>query len=124
MQQIPFPRPRWLEKTVPPKVHFSDKEKMYINGTWQKNPSTSTGKLIPTIKPSPHKPIITPNSVLKEKSPKVTLPCHPSMDQDIIALKQAFPGSIDTIGNISGAYTIRTDPSIPPSPTCLEEGTY
>ena len=36
------------------------------------------------------------------------------MVQDIIALKQAFPASFDTIGNMSGTYTIRTNPSITP----------
>ena len=87
-------------KTVIPKVHFSDREKSYINGTQHKNPSTSTGKLIPSIKTSPHKAIIRPKSALKEKSPKATSACHSSMVQDIIALKGAFPGSCDTIGNI------------------------
>ena len=83
-----------LRKTATPKVHFSNQEKTYINGTWHKNPSTSTGKLSPTIKPSPHKPIITPKSAIKEKSPKVTSHCHPSAVQDIFALKRAFPGSL------------------------------
>ena len=34
--------------------------------------------------------------------------------QDIMALKWAFPDSFDTIGNMSGTYTIRTDPTILP----------
>ena len=33
---------------------------------------------------------------------------------DIIALKNAFPNSFDTTGNMPGQYTIRLDPSIPP----------
>ena len=33
---------------------------------------------------------------------------------DIIALKGAFPDSFDTIGNMPGTYTIRTDPAFPP----------
>ena len=36
------------------------------------------------------------------------------MVQEIIALKWAFLASFDAIGNISGTYTIRTDPSITP----------
>ena len=31
-----------------------------------------------------------------------------------MALKQAFPNSFDTIGNMSGVHTIRTDPNILP----------
>ena len=31
-----------------------------------------------------------------------------------MALKQAFPNSFDTIGNMSGTYTIRTDPDVLP----------
>ena len=30
-----------------------------------------------------------------------------------MVLKRAFPDSFDTIGNMPGAYTIRTDPSVP-----------
>ena len=33
---------------------------------------------------------------------------------DIVAIKAAFPKSFDRVGNMSGTYTIRTDPSIPP----------
>ena len=103
-----------LRKTACPQVHFSDKEKAYSNGTWHKHPSTTTGKHQPNIKSSPHKPITPTNSVLKVKSTQATSPCSPSTVWDIIALKQAFPGSFDTIGNMSRSYTIRTDPSITP----------
>ena len=36
------------------------------------------------------------------------------MAQDIVTLKQTFPGSFDTTRNMSGTYTIRTDPSVLP----------
>ena len=38
--------------------------------------------------------------------------------QGIISLKNAFPQSFDTIGNMTGVYTICLDPSVPPSATC------
>ena len=31
-----------------------------------------------------------------------------------MVLKRAFPDSFDTIGNMPGTYTIRTDPAFPP----------
>ena len=34
--------------------------------------------------------------------------------QDIVSLKNAFPQSFDTIGNMPGVYTICLDPSVPP----------
>ena len=113
MQQTPPQGLCGLRKTTSPKKHFSDQEKTYINGTQHKSPSTTTGKLHPNNKPSPHKPIIPTKLALKAKSTKVTSPCSPFMVQDIIALKWAFPGSFDTIGNMSRTYTIRTDPSVP-----------
>ena len=111
----PFPQGLCsLRKTTSLKVHFSDMEKTYIDSTQHKSPSTTTGKLHPNIKPCPHKPIIPTKSAFKAKLTKVTSPCSPSVVQDIIALKQAFPGSLDTIGNKSRTYIIRTDPSITP----------
>ena len=43
---------------------------------------------------------------------------------DFITLKQAFPHSFDTIGNMPGTCTICIDPSIPHCPTCQMEGTH
>ena len=48
------------------------------------------------------------------ESPPATSPHSTVLVQDIIVLKRAFPDSFDTIGNMPGTYTIRTDPSIPP----------
>ena len=59
-------------------------------------------------------PNLKTKSALKVKSTKVTSPCSTTMVQGIIALKQAFHASFDTIGNMSRTYTIRTDPSVTP----------
>ena len=48
------------------------------------------------------------------QSPLVTSPHNISQVRDIMVLKRAFPDSFDTIGNMPGTYTIRTDPSVPP----------
>ena len=48
------------------------------------------------------------------QSPLVTSPHNVSQVWDIKVLKRAFPDSFDTIGNMPGTYTIRTDPSVPP----------
>ena len=37
---------------------------------------------------------------------------------DIFSLKQAFPTSFDTVGNMSGKYTIHLDPTVIPGTTC------
>ena len=51
---------------------------------------------------------------LKVQLPKVTSCCSPSQVWGIMALKQAFSNSFDTIGNMSRTYTIWTDPYILP----------
>ena len=47
------------------------------------------------------------------QSPQVTSPHNVAQVWDIMVLKRAFPDSFDTIGNMSGNYTIRTDPTVP-----------
>ena len=44
--------------------------------------------------------------------------------QDIVALKQAFPHSFDTIGNMPCTATIRTNPSVPLVQHVQREGTH
>ena len=58
------------------------------------------------------------------KIDKSDLPSSTAMVQDIIALKQAFPDSFDTIANMSGTYTIRANPSVTPVQHTLYEGSY
>ena len=53
-------------------------------------------------------------SALRVQSPKMTSPCSTAQVFDIMELKGAFHNSFNTIGNISGMYTIRTDPNILP----------
>ena len=36
------------------------------------------------------------------------------MSEDIFSLKQAFPTSFNTVGNMSGKYTIHLDPTVTP----------
>ena len=64
---------------------------------------------------------IPPPSVTKSilhcpevQSPPVTSPHNISQVRDIMVLERAFPDSLDTIGNMPGTYTIRTNPSVPP----------
>ena len=59
-------------------------------------------------------PYLKAKSALKVKSTKVNSPCSTTMVWDIIVLKWAFLASFDTIGNMSGTYTSRTDPSVTP----------
>ena len=82
-----------------------------------KAPNSPASKTIrcstPAISPTPG---IT-KSILhcpEVQSPPVTPPHNISQVWDIMVLKRAFPDSFDTIGNMPGTYTIRTDPSVPP----------
>ena len=61
----------------------------------------------------PHFTTTKPKSPPKPQSAEV-ITTPPQQPQDIIALKWAFPDSFNTIGNMSGTYTIRTNPSVTP----------
>ena len=50
----------------------------------------------------------------KVQSLPVTSPRDVAQIWDIMVLKRAFPDSSDTIGNMPGTYSIRTDPAFPP----------
>ena len=50
----------------------------------------------------------------KAQLPKATSPCTTAQVLDLMALKQAFPNSFNTIGNMPRTYTIRTNPSVSP----------
>ena len=78
-------------------------------------PNSPASKTIrhPTLANAPF-PSIT-KSILccpEVQSPLVTSPHNVSQVQDIMVFKRAFPDSFDTIGNMPGTYTIRTDPSV------------
>ena len=74
-------------------------------------------KFLPALKTSiHHAPTTNPKPALKVKSTKMTSPTSTAMVQNIVALKQAFLDSFDTLENISRTYTIRTDPSGTPAP--------
>ena len=82
-----------------------------------KAPNSPASKTIrcstPAISPTPG----VTKSILhcpEVQSPPVTPPHNISQVWDIMVLKRAFPDSFDTIGNMPGTYTIRTDPSVPP----------
>ena len=66
----------------------------------------------------PHKAQVSPHTFKTQVNWDTSLHC---CAQDMVALQQAFPGSFNTIDNMSRMYTIRTDPSVPP---CMEEGTH
>ena len=53
-------------------------------------------------------------SAPKVQSPQAASPCSTAQVLDIMALKRAFPYSFDSIGNMSGTYTIRKDLSVLP----------
>ena len=55
------------------------------------------------------------------KSAEVTTPPSTAVVQDIIAMKQAFHNSFNTIGNTCGTYTIRTNPAITPVQHTLQK---
>ena len=92
-------------------------QNMHIKGTECKHPSTTPSKHLPQpalIHNLSPKAIIPLKSALKVQLTKATAPCSTSAVQDIMALKWAFLDSSDTFGNMSGTYTIRTDPSVLP----------
>ena len=60
-------------------------------------------------------------SAFKAQSPPATSPYSTAQVQDIMALKRAFPNSFDTTGNMSGMYTIRTDPNTLPIQNALHK---
>ena len=70
---------------------------------------------VPALKQHvPYTPNLKIKSHIKAKLTKVTSPCTTTMVQDIVTLKWVFLASFNTIGNMSGTYTIRTNPSITP----------
>ena len=88
-----------------------------MKGTKYKSPSTTLSKPLPQpalVHYLSSKAISPLKSALKAQLTKVTTPCSTSMVWDIMVLKQAFPNSFNTIGNMSWTYTIRTDPSVLP----------
>ena len=70
-------------------------------------------KISPCTPPSP-KATGPTKSAHKAQSSQATSPYSTAQVWDIMGLKWAFPNSFNTIGNMSGMYTIRTDPSILP----------
>ena len=98
------------------KVTFSDLVKSTINSTQHKISQPHSYSLYQPLKPvfpTPHyQTKASPQG--KGEFSRVTSPTSTAIVQDIIALKQVFPDSFDTIGNMSGTYTIRTDPYVAP----------
>ena len=81
-------------------------------------PNSPASKTIrhPTLANAPSPVLPSPFcTALRCSHPPVTFPHNVAQVQDIMVLKKAFPDSFDTIGNMPGTYTIRTDPSVPPA---------
>ena len=114
-----MPSPRGLSskrKTTSLQVSFSSNTHI-LKVLSTKTPSTTPSK--PLHQPVlvhciPQKGIIPLKSALKPQSTKATAPCSTSVVQNIMALKQAFPDSFNTIGNMSSTYIIRTNPTVSP----------
>ena len=103
-----------LRRTASLKVSFQESVST-INGTKCKSLSSTVSQPVPALKQCvSYIPKIKTKSALKAKSTKVISPCTTAMVQDIVTLKWTFPASFDTIGNMSGICTIRTNPSITP----------
>ena len=116
MQHSPPQGLSGLRKTAPLKVRFQESAST-INGTQHKSPSSTISQPIPALKQHvPYSPNLKTKSALKVKLTKVTSPCTMAVVHKIVTLKQAFLASFNTIGNMSGTYTIRTNPSITPVP--------
>ena len=104
-----------MRKTASLKVCFGNTS--IIQGAKHKSPPSTPVKSI--LRPAfvyhlCHKAMGPTKSALKVESPRATSPYSTAQVQDIMTLKRAFPNSFDTIGNISGVYTISTDPIVLP----------
>ena len=98
-----------MRKTASPKVSHSSS---HTKGTQCKHPATPLkSALVHHLSTKATDPI---KSAINVWLPQVTSPCSTAQVQDIMTLKQAVPNSLNTIGNMSGMYTIRTDPNVLP----------
>ena len=103
-----------------PASHHGNRKTAFLNAKFKgedkvgiSNHSKTRKCTTPSATPSPVVP--KPNLCHPEvQSLPVTSPHTTAQVWDIIALKQAFSNSFDTIGNMTRTYTIRTDPSFPP----------
>ena len=112
MQCFPPLGPRQFEEDCSKGIFQWPCEADYQWYTAQKPPTTPITASSNPLHSHTHN--IKPKPAFKVKLIKVTSPASTTVVQDIIALKWAFLDTFDTIGNMPGTYTIRTDPTVTP----------